>query len=248
MSNTYLPASPILYVLSGAGLSAESGVATFRSDDGIWSANAIERVCNFQTFKQYRDEVFAFYNGRKVEVDRAEPHAGHVRLAEWQERWGTHRVRLLTQNVDDLLERAGAKEVVHLHGDLLSLQCTSCDYRWRIGKAEFDPEASCPHCESLEDVKPGVVFFHENAPEYAHLIDMANHIRPRDFLVVVGTSARVVRPWEFLPDWRLPHEHNIQVNPHPEVPECYGHNLALPASHGLEVAEALFAEAMSRWP
>jgi NAD-dependent deacetylase len=246
MSKNSLPSSPILYVLSGAGLSAESGLATFRSEDGIWSSHALERVCNFNTFRQNRDEVFAFYNGRKVEVDRVGPHAGHTRLAAWQARWGAQRVRLLTQNVDDLLERAGATDVVHLHGDLESLLCTACNFRWRIGKARLDPKAPCPRCESLEDVKPGVVFFHESAPEYEHLIAMAEHIRPRDFLVVVGTSATVVRPWEFLPDWRVSHDHNIQINPHPEVPECYGHNIALPASIGIEMAEALIAEAMSK--
>ncbi len=241
-----LPASPVLYVLSGAGLSVESGLSTFRSGDGIWSANSLERVCNFHTFRQYRSEVFAFYNRRKADVEGAAPHAGHERLAAWQEKWGKERVRLLTQNVDDLLERAGARDVVHLHGDLRTMQCTGCEYRWTIGRAEFDPGASCPHCGSLEDVKPGVIFFHESAPEYVHLIAMAEDIRPCDFLLVVGTSAAVVRPWEFLPDWRLPHVHNIQVNPQPEAPECYEHNLAMPASIGLEAAEHLFSEAMSR--
>lgn len=239
-----LPDEPVLYVLSGAGLSAESGVATFRSSDGIWSTHAVNRVCNYLTYKQYREEVFAFYNGRKDEVERAQPNAAHERLAAWQARWGVERVKLLTQNVDDMLERAGAQRVVHLHGDLHGMMCTACGTKWPIGNGRYDVAVRCPKCDSLRGVKPGVVFFGERAPEYAHLLKMRKNIRPRDWLVVVGTSSQVVAPWDYLPVWRQAHELNIQVNPDPEGEEHYRHNIALPATLGLVEAQALFAQAM----
>lgn len=234
-----------LYVLSGAGLSAESGVATFRSVGGIWDEHRLERVCNYLTWKEHRDEVFEFYRERRQEVGGVEPNAAHIRLAQWQRRWGPDRVRLLTQNVDDLLERGGATNVVHLHGNLRELQCTACDTRFVPATPEaYHQDTRCPKCGSLKGVKPAVVFFYEAAPEYYQLKRLAKTLRPSDIVLVVGTAFQVVAPEMFLPEWRRGDTRNWQVNPEPDCPEWFGVNLHLPATQGLAELEEFVETAL----
>jgi NAD-dependent SIR2 family protein deacetylase len=109
-----LARAPRLFVFSGAGLSAESGVPTFRSTDGIWSKFDLDEVCNFNLWRKHRSAVFRFYEDRRKEIEAAQPNGAHRLLALWQHTWGADRVRLITQNVDNLLERAAARDVVHL--------------------------------------------------------------------------------------------------------------------------------------
>lgn len=104
---------PRLYVFSGAGLSAESGLSTFRTGNGIWTQENLDEVCNFLNWRKNREAVFRFYNERIAEKRDARPNKAHVMLAAWQHTWGKERVRLITQNVDDMLERAGALHVTH---------------------------------------------------------------------------------------------------------------------------------------
>ncbi|MCA7988715.1 SIR2 family NAD-dependent protein deacylase [Burkholderia vietnamiensis] len=166
MSSAQHFTGPRLYVFSGAGLSAESGIPTFRTGGGIWSQESIDEVCNFLTWRRNREAVFRFYNQRIAEKRDARPNDAHRILAAWQGLWGTERVRLITQNIDDLLEQAGAQQVTHLHGDMHSMLCTLCDLRFPKGGEEYRPDTACPRCGTAEAVKPGVVFFQEAAPEY----------------------------------------------------------------------------------
>ncbi|MGF6303268.1 MULTISPECIES: SIR2 family NAD-dependent protein deacylase [Paraburkholderia] len=108
MSSAQHFTGPRLFVFSGAGLSAESGIPTFRTGDGIWTQESIDEVCNFLTWRRNREAVFRFYNQRISEKRDAHPNDAHRILAAWQSPWGAERVRLITQNIDDLLERAGA--------------------------------------------------------------------------------------------------------------------------------------------
>ncbi|MES2889423.1 MAG: Sir2 family NAD-dependent protein deacetylase [Pseudomonadota bacterium] len=236
--------APVLHVFSGAGLSAESGVPTFRTAGGVWSRHNLDRVCNMLTWRQHRDEVFAFYEGRRAEAASVAPNEAHRRLAAWQARWGPQRVRLLTQNVDDLLERGGAQEVIHLHGDLQHLLCTACEHRWPVEAARYHAQTPCPACEGLNSVKPGVVFFHEAAPAYAHLARMVHTIRAHDILLVVGTALEVVSVAQLVPPHRVGHALNWQVNPEPADPEHFGRIVAAPASVGLADLEPELIERM----
>ncbi len=182
---------PRILVFSGAGLSAESGIQTFRGTDGLWEGHRIEEVCDFQTWKRNAAAVHRFYNERRLALEDSRPNAAHERLAAWQR--AGHDVRLLTQNVDDLLERAGCRDVVHLHGHLTGMQCTACGHLWEIGYASWDPEQDrCPRCDSRKGVKPDVRFFGETCPEYLRLRREFRDLRPGDAVLVTGTSLLVI--------------------------------------------------------
>lgn len=180
-----------LIVFSGAGLSAESGLATFRdSEDGLWNGYKIEEVCHWSTWKKNFDAVHSFYNARKEEGRKATPNAAHLKIAEWQKRYETI---ILTQNVDPLLELAGCTDVVHLHGDIQKMRCTACGHVWVHGLDEYDTGTGCVSCGSKKGVKPHVVFFGEPAPEYTKLHKTLNDLTEDDVFVVIGTSAQVIQ-------------------------------------------------------
>ncbi len=214
---------PRMYVFSGAGLSAESGISTFRTGDGIWSRDSIDEVCNYLTWRRNRPAVFRFYNERLAEYGDARPNDAHRLLAEWQETWGTERVHLVTQNIDDLLEQAGARQVTHLHGDMVTLLCTDCDHRFPMSGEKLDPQATCPSCGHADGVKPGVVFFNEAAPEYETLWRIQSAMTPDDLFIAIGTAFEVIPPERLLPRERIGrHNRNFIVDPVPRRIECFG--------------------------
>jgi NAD-dependent deacetylase len=237
--------TPRLYVFSGAGLSAESGLSTFRTGDGIWTRNSVDEVCNIHTWRKNRQAVFRFYNDRIREKHGAEPNAAHKLLAKWQNKWGAERVQLLTQNVDDLLEKAGATSVIHLHGDLNSLLCTACDLAFPKEGLYFDPAAACPICGNHEGVKPGVVFFGEAAPAYQSLHRLRAEMRACDLFLAIGSAFEVVPPEAMLP-WDRQNEHprNFLVDPSPNRSEMFGVVEAQPATTGLQNLEEQIAGLM----
>lgn len=225
---------PRLYVFSGAGLSAESGISTFRTGDGIWTRDSIDEVCNYLTWRRNRPAVFRFYNARLAEYGDAQPNEAHRLLAEWQQTWGTERVHLVTQNIDDLLEQAGARQVTHLHGDMVTLLCTDCDYRFPMNGETLDSQSACPSCGQAEGVKPGVVFFNEAAPEYETLWRIQQAMTADDLFIAVGTAFEVIPPERLLPPERLgQHSRNFVVDPAPRRTECFGVVEANAATVGL---------------
>jgi NAD-dependent deacetylase len=237
--------SPRLYVFSGAGLSAESGISTFRTGDGIWTRASIDEVCNFMTWRRNRPAVFRFYNERIAESADAQPNAAHRLLAQWQQRWGRERVHLITQNIDDMLEQAGARSVTHLHGDMISLLCTDCDLRFPKATRVLDPEAACPECGQVASVKPGVVFFNEAAPEYAKLYRLQRDMTDDDLFIAVGTAFEVIPPERLLPSTRcFDHERNFLVDPAPRCEEFFGVVEASPATVGLQNLAATIEQLM----
>jgi NAD-dependent deacetylase len=230
---------PRLYVFSGAGLSAESGVSTFRAKGGIWERFDVDVVGSYKSWRQHRAAIFDFHNETRREIDAASPNAAHRQIARWQATWGTDRVRLITQNVDDLLERAGAADVVHLHGDLASLLCTDCNHRFTDGSKSLNAAARCPLCGNIECVKPGIVLFGEQAPLYSKLNEMQWEMRAEDILVVVGTAFAVVTPDRLLPYNRQDnYPRNVLVDPDPQWAEFFGLVLNEPATLGLERIDA----------
>ena len=181
-----------LIILSGAGLSADSGVPTFRSANGLWMDHDINVVCNYTTWKNNRAEVHSFYNVLRSLLTTVEPNAAHRMIAEWEARWGD-RVIILTANVDDLLERAGCRNVVHLHGSLSRMQCTACGHAWDCGYDPWDHETGrCPKCTSIKGVKPAGVFFNEAAKEYIRLNRVFRELDADDTVLVIGTSGQVI--------------------------------------------------------
>jgi len=149
---------PICVVLTGAGISAESGIPTFRAEDGLWAGHKVEEVCTPEALKKNRAKVLEFYNERRRNAQAAEPNAAHLALVELE---AFYEVHIITQNVDDLHERAGSTNVLHLHGEL------------NKARSSFNTDyiVPCLGDQLLEDkdnhghpMRPHIVFFGENVP------------------------------------------------------------------------------------
>ena len=177
-----------LIVFSGAGLSADSGIATFRDSNGLWHNHDLNKVCDINTWEANYNLVHEFYSERRLEISIAKTNKMHEMLANLQVKYGANRVELWTQNIDNLLEKAGAIEVKHVHGRAGEMICMSCDYVW-----EVTSEVACPMC-GHEVIKPNVVFFGQTAPLYGEMISRFHEARiDKDFtILVIGTSGNVV--------------------------------------------------------
>jgi NAD-dependent deacetylase len=240
---------PTLYVWSGAGLSADSGIPTFRDVNGLWTQEDFDRVCNFETWRMYRDEVFDFYDRRLHMIERVKPNSAHKILAAWQGRWGPDRVTLITQNIDGLLEAEGAQAVTHVHGDLEHMFCVECDLRFPRQGSGFDRTQSCPRCGEFESVKPGTIFFNEPAPEYEAIMAMKTRMTQDDIFVAVGTSFTVVSPYHLLNKDRLSkHRRNVLIDPRPTYTEFFGLVVEESAGTGLGQIAARIERAMQEEP
>ncbi len=171
-------------ILTGAGISAESGLATFRASDGLWENHAIEDVATPRGFAIDPDLVQRFYDQRRRDAAAAEPNAAHRALAEWQQ--VDAELVIIAQNVDDLHERAGATRVLHMHGRLNSALCLACGARtpWT---GELIGRPACPAC-GRPRLRPDIVWFGE-VPY--HLPEIDHHVSAADLLVVIGTSGLV---------------------------------------------------------
>ena len=175
-----------IYILSGAGLSAESGIRTFRDSDGLWEEYSIEEVCSVQGWMRDRQKVSDFYDARRADLESKEPNYAHKALAGLKNRY-PNEIEILTQNVDDMLERAGCKEVIHLHGTLTDLRCESCGAVFYVGYSSQEGK-NCPECTS-DDVRHNVVMFGEPAPAYEYLRELYNNA---EMVVIIGTSGQVI--------------------------------------------------------
>jgi NAD-dependent deacetylase len=170
-------------VLTGAGISAESGLSTFRDKGGLWERYSIEDVATPEAFDRNPELVLDFYNQRRRQLGDAEPNAAHRALAELE---SSHRVTVITQNVDDLHERAGSTNVVHLHGELTKVR--SCEHPNLIYNLGYDAIRLGDTCEQGSQLRPHVVWFGEAVP----MIEAAAEIVPMaDHLLIVGTSLQV---------------------------------------------------------
>jgi len=172
--------------LTGAGISAESGLPTFRGEGGLWRNHRPEDLADYNTWKSNYDLVHDFYSMRRAKLAEVEPNAAHRAIAEMGE-----RVLNLTQNVDNLFERAGCCNIVHLHGRLWTMKCEACGHDWEIGAKPWSAADRCPNCNSRKGVKPGVVMFHEGAPNYSYL-GLLPQLDARHTLVVMGTSGNLL--------------------------------------------------------
>jgi len=174
-------------IISGAGLSAESGISTFRDSDGLWENYDVMEVCSTQGWRQNRQLVTDFYNARRSDLESKEPNAAHFALAELEKKY-PGRVWNLTQNVDNMLEKAGCREVIHLHGTLRDLRCESCYRVFDIGYRAQREDESCVYCGS-SSVRHNVVMFGESAPEYRRIYEAVDDC---DLFVAIGTSGQVI--------------------------------------------------------
>jgi NAD-dependent deacetylase len=175
-------------VLTGAGVSAESGVPTFRASDGLWEGHRIEDVASPFGFRRDPQLVWNFYNARRANVTQVQPNPGHYALVKMEERWGD-RFTVVTQNVDGLHRVAGTKNLLEIHGSLYRTRCTACG---EVTDQGLSPLPELPECHCGAMLRPDIVWFHEALPEDIWEAAMtAAH--DCDVLLVVGTSA-VVHP------------------------------------------------------
>lgn len=172
-----------LVVLTGAGISAESGLATFRGDGGLWEGYSVYDVATPGAWERDPELVLKFYNWRREQVRKAQPNAAHLALVELEQNF---HVTIITQNVDDLHERAGSSHILHLHGELLKARsCRNLKYVVDLGEKDIEIGDTCPFGHQL---RPHIVWFGEDVPEIFGAMDIAGQA---DILMVIGTSLKV---------------------------------------------------------
>jgi NAD-dependent deacetylase len=169
-------------VLTGAGISAESGVKTFRDNDGLWEGHDVMEVATEVGFKKNPELVMEFYNQRRKQLRTVEPNAAHFALAALENK---HKVSIITQNVDDLHERAGSKSILHLHGELLKVRSTHNENNIVPWKGDLNVGDLC---EKGYQLRPHIVWFGEDIPMIPKAISVCENA---DVLVIVGTSMQV---------------------------------------------------------
>jgi NAD-dependent deacetylase len=197
-----------IVVLTGAGISAESGLATFRGD-GLWANYRIDDVATPEGYARNPDLVNNFYNKRRQELKNVEPNAAHVALAEFELGYDGEFL-LVTQNVDDLHDRAGSKNLIHMHGELLKVCCTKC------GSVSFakpsdliDRTSVCENCESVGTLRPDIVWFGE-IPK--RMDEITRALGKCDLFVSIGTSGVVYPAAGFVQMAKSAGAHTVELN------------------------------------
>jgi NAD-dependent deacetylase len=180
-----------IVIFSGAGLSAESGISTFRDSNGLWNNHDIKKVCNINTWEKNYELIHTFYNNRRNQLAEVEPNEAHKIISKIQKEH--ENVILITQNVDDLLERAGCENVIHVHGILDEIKCPVCKEIYKMNYKSLDYENFvCKNCENTK-LKPNIIFFDEMAPEYHWMYRHFESLKENDIVIVIGTDGSVVK-------------------------------------------------------
>lgn len=205
----HLRESKSIVVTTGAGMSAESGVPTFRDETGLWMGYRPEEVATPTAFARDPNLVWSFYRKRRADLAPIQPHVGHRVLAGWQQRF--EDLTIITQNVDGLHERAGATRVFELHGRLDLTRCTACNHQQQ-GLDDLGALPTCPNCGAL--LRPAVVWFEEMLPEAA-IVGSSEAIDRCDLLLVIGTSNRVYPAAALVEQAALRGVPIIEINPKP---------------------------------
>jgi len=182
-----------IVIFTGSGISAESGINTYRDREGLWAQHKISEVCSDDTFLDNIEQVHNFYNKRREELSRATPNLTHTTIAEIEKKYGDD-CYIITQNIDNLLEKAGCKKVLHLHGLLKEMQCLECNNFWDIKYASFSYGIdSCPYCNNKKTIKPNVVFFGGIAINYSEMFKAFDSLNnPDSIVLVLGTQGNVI--------------------------------------------------------
>lgn len=198
-----------IVILTGAGISAESGIDTFRGGGGLWEKHRVEDVATPEAFARDPELVLRFYDMRREAIQAKEPNEAHFALARLDREWKGDLL-IVTQNVDDLHERGGARRVLHMHGEHLKAWCTACDVRlpWR---GPLIDRPACPAC-SQAALRPDVVWF----GEMPYRMDEIHAVlREADLFVSIGTSGAVYPAAGFVRTARDLGAHTLELNLEP---------------------------------
>lgn len=207
-----------IVILTGAGISAESGVATFRGPDGLWEGHRVEDVATPEAFARDPGLVQAFYDARRAKLKGVGPNAAHRALARLDAEWAGDLL-IVTQNVDDLHERAGAERVLHMHGELRSAWCLACDGRSRW-EAPLGDGPACPACGAEGRMRPDIVWFGE-MPYEMERIEAA--LMEADLFVSIGTSGAVYPAAGYVQTARYRGAHTLEMNLEPSQGSYFFH-------------------------
>ncbi|PWD87433.1 Sir2 family NAD+-dependent deacetylase [Ignatzschineria cameli] len=203
---------PKVVVLTGAGISAESGIRTFRAADGLWENHPIEEVASPQGVRRNPQLVQQFYNDRRAQLqeESIKPNAAHFALAQLEERLGDHFL-LVTQNVDNLHERAGSKRLIHMHGELLKVRCleTEMIFDWQ---QPVTIESLCPCCQQRGNLRPHIVWFGEMPLEMERIYKALENA---DLFLSIGTSGNVYPAAGFVELAKMVGAHSVELNLEP---------------------------------
>ena len=206
-ARAWLASAQSVVALTGAGISAESGVPTFRSDGGLWRNFRAEDLATPQAFARDPRLVWEWYDWRRGLIAGTQPNPGHAALARWEQRHPDFA--LITQNVDGLHDLAGSRRILKLHGEIWRLRCTCCGAEWTDHRVPL-PEIP-PHCKCGALARPGVVWFGENLPR--GIFEAASSSVSRcGVLLVIGTSAVVYPAAGLIPLARRAGAKVIEVN------------------------------------
>lgn len=205
-----------IVVLTGAGMSAESGLATFRGPDGLWEGHRVEDVATPEAFARDPALVQSFYDARRARLREVKPNPAHAALARFDAEW-RGELLIVTQNVDDLHERAGATRLLHMHGALKSAWCRACDARveW---EEELGSAPPCPACGAAGKMRPDIVWFGE-IPYEMERIERA--LQDADLFVSIGTSGAVYPAAGFVQTARYCGAKTLEINLEPSLGSIY---------------------------
>ncbi len=203
-------------ILTGAGISAESGLATFRDKGGVWAKYDYREVATPEGFERNPDKVHAFYNMRRRDAQLVKPNSAHAALANLERALpalagGDADVTIVTQNVDALHEASGSRKLLHMHGELLKAWCTHCDRRM-TWLDDMEVGTACPQCGGSGGLRPDIVWFGEMP---YHMDDIARLIGACDLFISIGTSGNVYPAAGFVREARSMGAHTVELNLEP---------------------------------
>ncbi|CUH47299.1 NAD-dependent deacylase [Ruegeria atlantica] len=200
-----------IVILTGAGISAESGLGTFRDEGGLWVQHRIEDVATPEGFARDPALVHGFYNARRVQAAEAQPNAAHDALARLQRDW-PGEVVIVTQNVDSLHEAGGAQGVIHMHGTLAGALCAACGHRW-TAPPEMAVGEPCPAC-AAPTARPDVVWFGEMP---YHMDAIYDHLAGASIFAAIGTSGQVYPAAAFVHEAMMSGARTVELNLEPST-------------------------------
>ena len=212
-----------IVILTGAGLSAESGLGTFRDKDGLWSKYDLMEVATPEGFARNPEKVHAFYNLRRNMHANVVPNAAHRALAHLEQSY-SGEVWIVTQNIDELHESAGSHCLIHMHGELYKALCAHCGDR-RPWRDELSTDLVCPSCKAIGGMRPDVVWFGEMPYQMDGIVE---RLAACDLFISIGTSGTVYPAADFVMDARQAGAHTVELNLEPSE----GVSMFAEAHHG----------------
>lgn len=196
-----------IVVLTGAGISAESGIPVFRSETGLWELHRVEDVATYDGFVRNKNLVHDFYNSMRQKLKNITPNAAHIALAKLEKEWDLGGVTIITQNIDDLHEKANSSNVIHMHGELNNILCEYCG---KVTDCDYDTSdnSECPVC-SNKSLRPNIVWFGEVPYHMDEIEDILNNV---SIFISIGTSGNVYPAAGFARVAKANNAFNIEFN------------------------------------